>query len=99
VFILAKDNIKIGLALGLLAPALGFLGFYLFHFYPASFIDFVHRIAHEKPLVTAVSSFSLLANAVIFTIYINLHKDHTARGVFIITCGYSVTILIYKLFL
>jgi hypothetical protein len=98
-FILAKDDIKIGIALGLLAPALGFWGFYLYHFYPASFSDFVSRILHEKPLITALSSFSLLANAVIFTIYINLRKDETAKGIFAITCVYALVILIYKLFL
>lgn len=88
-----------GIALGLLAPLLGVIGFYFIHFYPASFTDFFYRISHEKALITAISSFSLLANAVIFTIYINLSKDKTARGIFAITCIYAVLILIYKLFL
>ena len=98
-FILARDNMKMGLILGLLAPLLGVAGFYFVHFYPAAFSDFIYRISHEKPLVTAISSFSLLANAVIFTIYINLGKDKTAKGIFAITCIYAVVILIYKLFL
>ena len=47
--------------------------------------------------LTAISSISLLANAILFTIYINSHRDKTARGIFAATLIYGIGVLVYKL--
>jgi hypothetical protein len=51
----------------------------------------------NKALLTGVSSISLVANAVIFTIFINTHKDKTAKGIFIATLIYGIVVLLIKL--
>jgi len=92
-----KDNLKLGLLIGLFAPLLGMVGFYFWKFSAYSFIDFIKFLLVEKHLITGMVSFSLLANAVFFTLYINTHKDKTARGIFIVTCVYAILALILKL--
>jgi len=39
----------------------------------------------------------LLANAILFTIYINTHRDKTAKGIFVATLLYGIFVLVYKL--
>jgi hypothetical protein len=51
----------------------------------------------NKSIMTAMISISLVANAVVFTIYINTRKDKTAKGVFIATCLYAIVALLFKL--
>lgn len=99
--ILLKDNLRLGLVLGLIAPFFGMLLFYLIKFYPAgaSLGEFFDLIGQQKTLITALLSFSLFANAVIFTLYVNTRRDRTAKGIFIITCVYAVATLILKLLL
>ncbi len=91
-----KDNLKLGLLLGLFAPLLGIFGFYLWKFRRLSFSEFIQYLGLERSLLTSVVSFSLLANAVLFTIYINGHRDKTARGIFIVTCIYAIAALALK---
>ncbi len=98
--ILQKDNLRLGLVLGVIAPLFGMLTYYLWKFYPTfSIADFFHVLGMQKALITALISFSLFANAVIFTLYINTRRDRTARGIFIITCVYAIAAIILKLFL
>ena len=92
-----KDNLKLGLIIGLFAPLLGVIGFYFWKFSAYSFKEFIQFLLIEKHLITGMVSFSLLANAVFFTVYINMHKDKTARGIFIITCVYAILALVLKL--
>lgn len=49
-------------------------------------------------MLTGIISLSLITNAVVFTIYINRQKDHTARGIFIATCIYALAALSFKWF-
>jgi hypothetical protein len=51
----------------------------------------------QKALLTGIVSISLIANAVVFTRYINNRKDRTARGIFIATCIYAILSLLWKL--
>ena len=92
-----KDNLQLGLIIGLFAHLLGMVGFYFWKFSAYSFIDFIKFLLVEKHLITGMVSFSLLANAIFFTLYINIHKDKTARGIFIVTCVYAIIALILKL--
>ncbi len=98
--ILQKDNLRLGLILGIIAPFFGMLVYYFWKFYPTYSIgDFFHVLSIQKTLITALISFSLFANAVIFTLYINTRRDRTARGIFIITCVYAVAAIILKMVL
>lgn len=94
--LLKKDNLQLGLLLGFLAPFFGVIGFYFWRFKTLSFIEFIQYLGLEKHLITGMISFSLLANAIAFTIYVNSRKDKTARGIFIATLVYAIAALILK---
>ena len=97
--ILKKDNLKLGLVLGLIGPVLGLAVVYLVKddFRSISFGEFLDLFFNTNRLITSIGSLSLLANVVLFTIYINTHRDKTARGIFIITLIYGIAILVLKI--
>ena len=94
---LQKDNLKLGLVLGLLAPMLGMFGFYFWKFSTYPLKEFVLYLVEAKSLITAMVTFSLMANAILFTLYINTNKDKTAKGIFWVTMVYAVAALIMKM--
>lgn len=93
-----KDNLKLGALMGFTAPILGLIIFYYVKYYSlnVTFMEFLGYLKEYKALLTAVSSLSLLANAVLFTIYVNSHKDNTAKGIFLATVIYGITVLLIK---
>ena len=94
-----KDDLKFGILLGFIAPIFGLILYYFVSFYPQGirFPEFLGYLKQYRTLLTGVSSISLVANAVIFTIYINGHRDKTARGIFLATLIYGVAVLLIKL--
>jgi hypothetical protein len=94
---LKKDNFKLGLVIGLLAPLLGLVILYYLKFPSVSFGDFISFFITENRLITSLGSLCLLANVVFFTIYINTNRDKTATGIFVLTLIYGITILLIKL--
>lgn len=98
--ILQKDNLRLGLIVGVIAPLIGMLIYYFWKFFPTFSIgEFLHVLLQQKTLITALISFSLFANAVVFTFYVNTRRDRTAKGIFIITCIYAVGAFILKMML
>jgi hypothetical protein len=96
--IFKKDNLKFGLLLGILGPLLAMTVYYFWVFSRTISISEYFYVLHtNKQLLTAISSISLLANAVLFTIYINTQRDKTARGIFAATLIYGIAVLVYKL--
>jgi MFS superfamily sulfate permease-like transporter len=96
--ILKKDNLKLGILMGILAPFLAMLVYYFWNFSRSlSISEYFFLLRTNKQLLTAISSISLLANAVIFTFYINTHRDQTAKGIFVATLLYGIFVLLYKL--
>ncbi|GAO41255.1 hypothetical protein [Flavihumibacter petaseus] len=95
---LKKDNLRLGILLGLLAPFIGLVIYYFAAFYTrnVSFEEFLAFMRQNKSLLTAVSSISLFANAILFTIYINSRRDKTAKGVFVATLIYGIGVLLLK---
>ena len=92
-----KDNLKFGLLLGFTAPIIGLLIYYVVQFRNVTSIPgFFYYVVTEKALLTAVISVLLVANAGVFTWYVNRRKDRTAKGVFISTCIYGLAALIWK---
>ena len=98
--IFKKDHIGFGMILGFFAPMLGFLVFKWNKFGVFSMKEFLQFLYVEPGFRTlsAALSLSLLANAVVFTLYINTGKDQTAKGVFITTAIYGLVVLLIKTF-
>ena len=96
--IFKKDSFVFGLALGFVAPVLGFMLFKLYKFQGLSTAEMFQWMKMNPNLISVSISFSLLANAILFTIYINGHRDKTAKGVFLITVLYAVVALFFKYF-
>jgi hypothetical protein len=96
--IFKKDNLKLGIILGLIAPILAMFVYYYWNFSRSmSLSEYLFLLKKNKSLLTGVSSISLVANAVLFTVYINTHRDKTAKGVFVATLAYGIAVLTYKL--
>ena len=97
-FILKRDNLKLGLILGLLGPALGLVVVYFVKFSSYGFTEFLDYFFNDNRLITSIGALCLLANAVLFTLYINTHRDKTAKGIFATTLVYGISILVLKIF-
>jgi hypothetical protein len=95
--IFKRDNLKLGMIMGLLGPIVGLVVVYFIKFSSSSFVDFWNAFIHDNRLITSIGSLSLLANVILFTIYINTHRDHTAKGIFIMTLIYGIAILLLKI--
>ncbi len=95
---LKRDNIRFGLVLGFLGPLVGLVVYYFAAFYThnVSFSEFLGYLQKYKSLLTAVSSISLVANAVLFTVYVNARKDQTIKGIFLATLIYGIGVLLIK---
>lgn len=94
---LKKDNLRLGLVLGLLGPVLGLVVVYFIKFPSFSFKEFLDNFMHDKRMITSIGSLSLLANAILFTLYVNTGRDNTAKGIFIVTLIYGIGILVLKI--
>jgi hypothetical protein len=95
---LNRDNIKIGLIVGFLAPFLGFFIYYLMRFRLFTVKEFFQVLMMQKSLLSGIISLALIVNVIVFTLFINKQKDKTAIGIFIATCIYAVVALIFKWF-
>jgi hypothetical protein len=95
--IFKKDNLKLGIALGLLGPILGLVVIYFIRFSTFSFGDFLSDFISNNRLITSIGSLSLLANVILFTLYVNTHRDQTAKGIFLLTLIYGIAILVLKI--
>ena len=94
--IFKKDNLRLGLVMGLIAPILSLVVYYYWTFYPNSIKDFFEFIRTNKSQITAISVPCLFLNILLFTIYINSRRDQTAKGVFAATLIYAIVALLFK---
>ena len=97
-FILKKDNLKLGIILGLIGPVLGLVVIYFLKYTSITFLEFVDLFLNTNKLITSIGALCLLANAILFTVYINTNRDNTAKGIFVTTLIYGIGILILKIF-
>ncbi len=95
--IFKKDNLKLGMVLGFIGPLVGLIVIYFIKFPGISFRDFFDLFINTNRLITSIGSLSLLANVILFTLYINTHRDNTAKGIFFITLVYGIVILLLKI--
>ena len=98
--IFKKDNFWLGAIIGLLSPMLGILLFKAVKFSIFTLKETLQFMFMEPGYRTlsAGLSLSLLLNALFFTLYINAHKDKTAKGIFASTVIYGLFVLIIKTF-
>ncbi len=94
--IFKKDNFIFGLALGLIAPLIGFMLYKLYKFKGLTLSEMLQWMKMNPNLISVSISVSLLANAILFTIYINGHRDKTAKGIFVLTIIYAIIAMIFK---
>jgi hypothetical protein len=94
--IFKKDNFIFGLALGLVAPVIGFMIFKLYKFNGLTLSEMLQWMKFNPNLISISISVSLMANAILFTIYINGRRDKTAKGIFVLTIVYAITAMIFK---
>lgn len=94
--IFKKDNFVYGLVLGFLAPMIGFIIYKFIKFKYLTLAEMFQWVKMNPNLITVFISVSLMANAVLFTIFINGHRDKTAKGIFVLTMIYAVTAMIFK---
>ena len=95
--IFKKDNLRLGLLLGLVAPIISLVIYYFVKFYPTfSIRDFFFFLQTNKTQITAVSVPCLVLNIALFTYYINSHKDNTAKGIFTASLIYAILALLFK---
>ena len=57
---LKKDNLRLGLILGLLGPLLGLVAVYFIKFPSYPFSDFLSYFMNDSKMITSVGSLSLL---------------------------------------
>ncbi len=91
-----KDNFTFGLALGFIAPLIGFMIFKLYKFQGLTLNEMLQWMKFNPNLITVSISVSLMANAILFTLYINGHRDKTAKGIFVLTVIYAIIAMIFK---
>lgn len=98
--LIKTDNFWYGFILGLLAPFAGFAVFKYRNLGPLNYFEALQYIVLQPghKMLTVAISLSLLANAVLFTLYINARIDKTAKGIFAATLIYGLTALSLKTF-
>jgi len=98
--ILKKDNFIFGAVMGFLGPIVGVIIFKMTKFQSFTFsntFEYMWREQGHRTFSVALS-LALMVNAVLFTIYINNHKDKTAKGIFALTLVYGLLVLCIKTF-
>jgi hypothetical protein len=92
-----KDNLRLGILLGFLAPLISLVVYYFVRFYPLFSVgDFFTFVRLNKNQITAISVPCLVLNIALFTFYINTRRDKTAKGIFAITLVYAIAALLTK---
>ena len=96
--VLKKNSLKFGLVLGLLVPLLGVAIYYYWKIAPNSWYAFFQYLKIEKRLLSSLTVVCLLLNVGVFTYYVNIKKDETAKEIFAITLLYGIVSLLVKFF-
>lgn len=93
---LRKDNFIFGLALGLVAPIIGVLFYKLVKFKLFSVDEMIHFLRGNPSMLTGLISISLIANGILFTLFMNKRSDQTGKGIFVMTLIYALIALGFK---
>lgn len=97
---LKKDNLPLGIVLGLITPLVTFCVYYLLVVLPSqhtSMIEFIQVLVTNRQMLPKIISLCLLFNGGVFYLYTRQRKDITAKGIFLVTMLYALTIIVLKL--
>jgi len=96
---LKKDNLPLGIVLGLLTPVAGFFLYYLLIFFKQhiGLGEFINILSTNRQMIPKVISICLLLKGLVFYLYTRKRRDITAKGIFLVTMLYAITILLLKL--
>ncbi|WP_143056490.1 hypothetical protein [Chitinophaga sp. YR573] len=97
---LKKDHLGLGIVLGLLTPFVTFFIYYLLAVYMPyhrGLSEFVQILLSNRQMLPKIISICLLFNGAVFYIYTRQRKDLTAKGIFLVTMLYAITIILLKL--
>lgn len=89
------DSLQLGIIMGLVVPAVGFLVFYMSSFSKVTFSYFV-EYAIQIAAISKILSLSLLPNLLVFFLYIWKNYYLTARGILMSTFIWTFAIIIVK---
>ncbi|WP_212002154.1 hypothetical protein [Chitinophaga sp. HK235] len=97
---LKKDNLSLGIVLGLITPLVAFFLYYFFLIRPHNNMglgQFFNILKDNRQMIPKIVSICLLLNGLVFFLYTRTRKDITAKGIFLVTMLYAIAILLLKL--
>lgn len=89
------DNLKLGLLLGIIAPALTMLIIYLIQFTNFNLSELVDLLV-EKKVFTKIVSLCVIPNLALFFLFLNKNYYYSARGVLMATVLFALFVFITK---
>lgn len=92
-----KDNLVIGLLMGIIAPTIGIYLFYITNFKHTAFQEFL-KLAFQEKLIAPLLSLSCIINLAIFYIFLRFEHYNSARGIITATFLYGFVIIVLKFF-
>lgn len=90
------DSMIIGLACGLIAPALVLVGYFSIHDPQLNIVDSIRRL-YESGVLSYYLSLSSIVNLGLFFLFLKFNAEKSARGVLGATIICAFTILFLKL--
>lgn len=90
------DYMWVGLLLGLAAPLLTLYIFYLFRYSHLTFEQFYTQVLLAANIVTPSISLCVIANLLVFFIFIWTNRNYSARGVLLATFIYAGYVVYQK---
>jgi hypothetical protein len=96
---LKRNNLPLGIVLGIFTPVIAFFLYYLLVFMPRdkSLSEFITLIMGNRQMLPKLISICLLLNGLVFYFYTSSRKDVTAKGIFLVTMLYAITIIFLKI--
>jgi hypothetical protein len=89
------DNLKLGLLLGILAPAITMLVIYLVQFTEYNFTELINVLI-SKRVFTKIVSLCAIPNLALFFLFLNKNYFRAARGVLLATVLFALFVFITK---
>ncbi len=91
-----KDTLARGFILGFLTPVMALVVYYYAKISPNSWAEFFRFLLTEKRLLSSLTVICLVPNIALFTLFINTHRDQTAKGIFGATLLFAIVSLLIK---
>ena len=91
------DSVLLGTVLGLLAPMLVFITYYLIVCRGMYLPAFLHYLGNGELFIPIISLCCFVSNLLLFFIFIWTKRDKSARGVLQATFVYAIYVCIMKL--